>query len=109
MQLRNYSFPLASMGMLINLCRKLYPVRVISFVSPSSQLFITSELTQYHSVDINMGCPEKNVCSSGHGSALIKEPELAQEIIQACKRAGVDTFHASVKPRARTNTRLNSH
>lgn len=32
-------------------------------------------------IDINMGCPAKKVVASEHGSALIKTPELAAEIV----------------------------
>jgi len=39
----------------------------------------------FDAVDINMGCPAKNVASSGSGAALIKTPELAKEIIAATK------------------------
>lgn len=38
-------------------------------------------------IDINMGCPDKAVVKSGGGSALIKNPELAIEIIKAAKEA----------------------
>ncbi len=34
-------------------------------------------------VDINMGCPVKKIARKGGGSALIKEPELAERIISA--------------------------
>lgn len=40
---------------------------------------------RFNAVDINMGCPAKNVASSGSGAALIKTPELALEIIAATK------------------------
>ena len=33
-------------------------------------------------IDINMGCPDKAVVRAGGGSALIKNPELAVEIIK---------------------------
>jgi len=36
----------------------------------------------FDGVDINMGCPAKNVAHSGAGAALIKTPKLAQEIIR---------------------------
>ena len=36
-------------------------------------------------IDINMGCPDKAVVKSGGGSALIKDPKLAIEIIQLTK------------------------
>ena len=36
-------------------------------------------------IDINMGCPVKKIVSSGDGSALMKDPELAGRIISAVK------------------------
>lgn len=42
----------------------------------------------FDGIDINMGCPAKNVAHSGAGAALIENPQLAQEIIKATK-AGV--------------------
>jgi len=36
-------------------------------------------------IDINMGCPAKKVVKSGHGVALMKNPDLAIEIIKAVK------------------------
>jgi tRNA-dihydrouridine synthase len=36
--------------------------------------------------DINMGCPDRAVEKSGCGSALIKTPALARELIRAAKR-----------------------
>lgn len=45
----------------------------------------------FDGVDINMGCPAKNVASSGAGAALIETPELAKEIYLATK-AGVADF-----------------
>ena len=38
-------------------------------------------------VDINMGCPSKKVCAHSGGSALMKDPELAIQIVQAVRRA----------------------
>jgi tRNA-dihydrouridine synthase len=40
---------------------------------------------RFDGLDINMGCPSKNVASSGSGAALIKTPELAHAIIRAVK------------------------
>jgi nifR3 family TIM-barrel protein len=42
----------------------------------------------FDGVDINMGCPSKNVSARGCGAALIKNPPLAREIIRAV-RSGV--------------------
>ena len=38
-------------------------------------------------IDINMGCPAPKVISSGGGSAILKNPELAGEIVSAVKNA----------------------
>ncbi len=43
-------------------------------------------------VDINMGCPAKRVVAGACGSALMKEPELAQDIV----RAVIDAVPADV-------------
>lgn len=50
----------------------------------------------YQAIDINMGCPDKAVVKSGGGSALIRTPELAKEVIEATKKAGLPV---SVKTR----------
>lgn len=47
-------------------------------------------------IDINMGCPVKNVIQKGACSALIENPSLAQEIIAATKEGGLPV---SVKTR----------
>lgn len=44
----------------------------------------------FDGIDINMGCPAKNVAHSGAGAALIKTPDLAQEIIKATKQGVED-------------------
>lgn len=38
-------------------------------------------------IDINMGCPAPKIAGNGGGSALLKCPELASEIMKAVKRA----------------------
>lgn len=50
----------------------------------------------FKGVDINMGCPAKDVVHTGAGSGLIRTPELAAEIIAATKEAGLPV---SVKTR----------
>lgn len=40
----------------------------------------------FDGVEINMGCPDKTVIKQGAGSALIRTPDLAVEIIEAAKR-----------------------
>lgn len=45
----------------------------------------------FDGVDINMGCPAKNVEQHGSGAALIQTPELAAEIVAQTK-LGVEDF-----------------
>ncbi len=52
----------------------------------------------FDGIDINMGCPERNITKQGAGSALIQTPELAQEVIYATKR-GAGDVPVSVKTR----------
>jgi len=58
---------------------------------------IVSELG-FDGLDINMGCPDRNVCKQGAGAALLRNPELAREIILAAKE-GAGTLPVSVKTR----------
>ncbi|MDA3927372.1 MAG: tRNA-dihydrouridine synthase [Prolixibacteraceae bacterium] len=46
-----------------------------------------SDDNKFDGIDINMGCPVKNVVKNGCCSALIGSPELAKEIILASKEA----------------------
>ena len=52
----------------------------------------------FDGIDINMGCPDKNVCGSGSGAALIETPALALSCINAVKR-GAPGLPVSVKTR----------
>lgn len=56
-----------------------------------------SENYDFDGLDINMGCPVKKVIKTGSCSALIGEPELAKEIIQATKEG--TSLPVSVKTR----------
>ncbi len=40
----------------------------------------------FDGIDINMGCPAKNVAHHGGGAALIAKPELAKEIVRSVKQ-----------------------
>ena len=46
----------------------------------------------FDGLDINMGCPAKNVAAGGCGAALIRTPDLACEIIRAAKQGVYDWF-----------------
>lgn len=51
-------------------------------------------------VDINMGCPAKRVVAGACGSALMKEPELAQHIVRTVVSAVPPDIPVTVKHRA---------
>ncbi|MFA5998030.1 MAG: tRNA-dihydrouridine synthase [Candidatus Paceibacterota bacterium] len=55
----------------------------------------------FDGVDINMGCPDRAIERQGCGSAMMKNPELAQEIIRAAKAAS--NLPVSVKTRVGYN------
>ena len=43
--------------------------------------------TGCQAVDINMGCPAPKIAGNGGGSALMKDPDLAARITEACAKA----------------------
>ena len=52
----------------------------------------------FDGVDINMGCPDRDVEKQGAGAGLIKNPDNARRIIRALKK-GADPLPVSVKTR----------
>lgn len=52
----------------------------------------------FDGIDINMGCPDKQVVKNGGGAALILNPKLAVEIIKAAQK-GAPNLPISVKTR----------
>jgi len=44
-------------------------------------------LDKFDIIDINMGCPARKITSNGDGSALLKNIDLAREIISSCVKA----------------------
>ncbi len=51
----------------------------------------------YHGIDINMGCPAPKIAGSGEGSALMREPKLAERIMREVVKAAI--LPVSVKMR----------
>lgn len=43
-------------------------------------------LEKFDWIDINMGCPANKIIKNSDGSALMKKPHLAKEIIEACAK-----------------------
>jgi nifR3 family TIM-barrel protein len=52
----------------------------------------------FDGIDINMGCPVREVVDNGCGAALIKNPPLARELMRAAKRGAPD-IPLSIKTR----------
>lgn len=60
----------------------------------------------FDGIDINMGCPDRTIEKQGCGSAMIKTPDLAIEIIRAARRGIADAgkdIPLSVKTRVGYN------
>jgi tRNA-dihydrouridine synthase B len=53
-----------------------------------------------HLLDINMGCPMKDIIRHGAGAALMKTPKLASEIVKAAIRGVEGSIPVTVKIRA---------
>ncbi len=78
-----------------------HPIVAQFFGSKPENFFECAKLAKelgFDGFDINMGCPDRSVEKQGAGSALIKNPKLAREIIRAAK-AGAGDMPVSVKTR----------
>lgn len=49
----------------------------------------------FDGIDINMGCPSKNIAHSGSGAGLIRTPALAQAIVRATKQGVKDWLNGA--------------
>ncbi len=56
----------------------------------------------FDGIDINMGCPDRTIEKQGAGACMIKTPDVAIEIIKACKE-GAGDIPVSVKTRVGYN------
>lgn len=77
------------------------PIVAQIFGSKPDNFYKTALLCQelgFDGIDINMGCPDKNIEKQCAGAASIKNPKLAQEIIRATMR-GAGDLPVSVKTR----------
>ncbi len=68
--------------------------------NPESFFEVSQQLAKmgFSGIDINMGCPERTVVANGCCSALIDNPSLATEIIEAVRK-GAGGLPVSVKTR----------
>lgn len=85
------------------------PIVAQIFGATPEHFYQTALLLQelgFDGIDINMGCPDKNVSGKqGAGAALIKDPHLAQKIIAETKR-GAGNLPVSVKTRLGYHTNI---
>lgn len=70
-------------------------------LEPKNFEIVASRMVErgFAGVDINMGCPDKAVIKKGAGGALINNPGLAKDIIDAVKRGVNGRVPVSVKIR----------
>lgn len=59
----------------------------------------------FDGIDINMGCPVKNICQRGAGAALINNRELVSQIIKAIRSEAPD-IALSIKTRLAADSEL---
>ena len=86
------------------------PIVAQLFTGHPEKMFEAARLVKefgFDGVDINMGCPDKNVMKQGAGAACMKDPELAQRIIRAAmdgvRADGKEPIPVSVKTRLGVN------
>ena len=68
-----------------------HPIVAQIFGGKPENIKIASALCRelgFDGIDINMGCPDKSVEKQCAGAGMIKDPELAKEIIKAAKEGG---------------------
>jgi tRNA-dihydrouridine synthase len=78
------------------------PIVAQFFTANPEKMFQTSKLALdlgFDGIDINMGCPEKNIQKQGSGACLIKNPELAKSLVVAAKEGCENKIPVSVKTR----------
>ncbi|KKU47932.1 MAG: hypothetical protein A3F82_03780 [Deltaproteobacteria bacterium RIFCSPLOWO2_12_FULL_44_12] len=81
--------------------KKEHPIVAQIFGANPKKIYEASALIKklgFDGVDINMGCPDRAVEKQGAGAALIKNPKLARELIQAAKD-GAKGLPISIKTR----------
>ncbi|MEI8096801.1 MAG: tRNA-dihydrouridine synthase family protein, partial [Candidatus Moraniibacteriota bacterium] len=81
------------------------PIVAQLFTAHPEKMFEAAKLVAelgFDGIDINTGCPDKNVMKQGAGATLMKDPKLAQAIIRAAQegiKASGKQIPLSVKTR----------
>jgi nifR3 family TIM-barrel protein len=82
-----------------------HPIVAQLFSSNPEKMREAAALVQslgFDGIDINMGCPDKTIEKQGAGAAMMRNPNLAREIIRAAKE-GAPNIPISVKTRVGYN------
>lgn len=77
------------------------PIIAQFFTSTPKHMLEAAKLARelgFDGMDINMGCPDQSVLKQKAGAALMKDPKLARELIEAAKE-GAGDLPVSVKTR----------
>ncbi|MDO8529185.1 MAG: tRNA-dihydrouridine synthase [bacterium] len=85
----------------LSFTKKEKPIAVQLFGKDPKNFFEAAKIIAglgFDGIDINMGCPDKDVVKQGAGASLMKDPKLAREIIRAAKK-GAPKSPISVKTR----------
>ena len=80
------------------LIAQIWGLKPENFFETAKQI-VNGEFGTFAGIDLNMGCPEKNVVRNGACSALIQNRDLAREIIEATIRGANGKLPVSVKTR----------
>lgn len=81
------------------------PIVAQLFTAHPEKMFEAAKLVTelgFDGIDINMGCPDKNVMKQGAGANLMKDQKLAQALILAAREGSIAALHElpiSVKTR----------
>ncbi len=70
-----------------------HPIVAQVFGSKSEKFYETTKLVAslgFDGIDINMGCPEKNAVKGGSCAGLFHTPDIAKDLILACKQGAAD-------------------
>jgi len=62
-------------------------LRVVQIAGGDAEIMASAAISNANKgaqvIDINMGCPAKKVCKKAAGSALLKDPQLVEDIVKA--------------------------
>ena len=74
---------------LIETCEEERPVGIQLFGTKADVMIEAAKIAQQHCdlIDINMGCPDKNVIRQGAGGALLRRPKKVAQLVSSLSKA----------------------